>query len=812
MAEGMWDKKSPQSQKKSQSQFGLDWVSSAAETPCRSSGWAMCCRVRSVLGASRSREADVSHCIIILPITVAVSIPSKMPSDTATRNPITHRLRKILATSFTDPTTVEALQTLSQLYTAPQPDNAVDAANGDRDEWSGSDEDDAEQQHPQDNIIDEMAARARKNLQRDLENKLAQDSEHFLHAFGEVNQKLDDLEGLVAKMRVYCDEAEAQVRLTEGASRSLLEHAESLQQERHQVETRKSIVTLFLDRFTLTDVEIDALTSRDVPLGSRFFLAMDKTARIRVDCRVLMSGEDGPTKTGMDIMSTTSSYLEQGYDKIYRWCTLEFRRMGTENHLEVSPTMVESVRRLSQRPELLSEALAVLSQTKQNALLNLFLNALTRGGPSGLPRPIELHAHDPIRYIGDMLAWVHQAIAAECEFFESLFGVSGRAKRMVGEVRVAGDSIEEEWVRDLLDVGVRKLCVPLKLRVLHTIRAQDDSIVCYKIANLLQYYALTMLHTIGDRSVLSDTLREITQASYKVFFNTIEAQGRAILRIPLDLDDPSLAPPNFVMDHAQVLREIMLVYDSSLLDEGTDPSPVRGAEEVNDENGGDGGDDVDTANNGNDDGPNAAKGFSRILDIMIDPAIAMCAAASEEKARIRPQWDSAVFVLNCLCYLKNVLGPFSFTRDKQEEIEGIIEDRLCALEDDHYDHILRDASLWDVVHAMETKDPATPLSRLPATEPAALQLTLSKFSLWLSTPDTVSSPRLAPLSSAAIAGRVHHAALRRLVRVYAALCEEVKSGKARYEAGSVLLGRERPFGQVGLLWQIFGLVEEGDKY
>lgn len=146
------------------------------------------CRVRSILGASRSKEADVSHCIIILPITVAVSIPSKMPSDTATRNPITHRLRKILATSFTDPTTVEALQTLSQLYTAPQPDNAVDAANGDRDEWSGSDEDDAEQQHPQDNIIDEMAARARKNLQRDLENKLAQDSEHFLHAFGEVNQ------------------------------------------------------------------------------------------------------------------------------------------------------------------------------------------------------------------------------------------------------------------------------------------------------------------------------------------------------------------------------------------------------------------------------------------------------------------------------------------------------------------------------------------------------------------------------------------------------------------------------------------------
>ncbi|KAI6026955.1 hypothetical protein EDC04DRAFT_2720283, partial [Pisolithus marmoratus] len=41
--------------------------------------------------------------------------------------------------------------------------------------------------------------------------------------------------------------------------------------------------------------------------------------------------------------------------------------------------------------------------------------------------------------------------------------------------------------------------------------------------------------TIGDRSVVPDTLKEITRASYKVFFDTIEAQGRAILHIPLSV-------------------------------------------------------------------------------------------------------------------------------------------------------------------------------------------------------------------------------------------------------------------------------------
>lgn len=66
----------------------------------------------------------------------------------------------------------------------------------------------------------------------------------------------------------------------------------------------------------------------------------------------------------------------------------------------------------------------------------------------------------------------------------------------------------------------------------------------------------------------------------------------------------------------------MQVYDSSLLGEGSsNPSE-------------------------------ASTGFQRILDVMVDPAITMCAAAAEEKARLRPKWDRAVFVLNCLGYLE----------------------------------------------------------------------------------------------------------------------------------------------------------------
>ena len=56
--------------------------------------------------------------------------------------------------------------------------------------------------------------------------------------------------------------------------------------------------------------------------------------------------------------------------------------------------------------------------------------------------------------------------------------------------------------------------------------------------------------------------------------------------------------------------------------------------------------------------------------------------------------------------------------------------------------------------------------------------------------------------------RIHQAALKRLAETYERICDEVKKAENKYEAAATLLGSERPFGQVRLLWQIFGLQEE----
>ncbi|XP_006457735.1 hypothetical protein AGABI2DRAFT_198704 [Agaricus bisporus var. bisporus H97] len=724
--------------------------------------------------------------------TASSSTPHVLPqaagrkqSSTQARNPVALRLYKVLSTNFEDAATREALQFLSDLYAPPPSSIKGKELLKPRDEFE--DEDDIEtdvadgrnstlNQPPVEQVPGEIAGRARKHLRRDMEKKLAEGSRQFLKALSEVDQRLNDLQVHLEAMKSDCDEAETQLGLTEQSGRTLLERAGSLREERKEVEDKKSIVELFLSRFTLTEQEIDVIKSRDIHIGTRFFQTMDKTEKIRNDCQVLMAGEDGPTQAGTDIMAATSSYLEHGYEKLLRWASSEFRQIGREMLIEVTPTLREAIRRLRKRPELLTEALTNLSETRQATLSSSFLTALTRGGRSGLPRPIELHAHDPMRYVGDMLAWVHQSIAAEQEFLESLFDLKS-AKRMVGSVRNFGDGgEEEEWIQELLDLAVGKLCVPLKMRVQQTVRSQESSIISYKIANLLQFYLFTMRRTIGNHAILTKTLQDVTDLAYNVFYESIQTQRRSLAHLQLPPDDPSLTPPLTVLDHAQILRDIMTVYQSSMVDD----------EDANE----------------------LQAGFSKVLDIMVDPVVEACANASEKKKHLRSRWDQAVFMLNCLSYLLSILEPFSFTSAKQDGVRKMLDARIGALTDEHYISILNDAGIYIACQTCHHRPSDEPLSRIPSMRPTDLQRALKHFSTWLSGLEVLHSPRLSQLVVQKLHERIHQDALRRVAKEYRMLCEEIGKPENKYEAASTLLGSERPFGRTDLLYQIFGLQEE----
>lgn len=132
------------------------------------------------------------------------------------------------------------------------------------------------------------------------------------------------------------------------------------------------------------------------------------------------------------------------------------------------------------------------------------MNALTRGGPGGTPRPIELQAPDPLRYIGDMLAWVHQACASEKEMLESLFQINIEKYEDVSGISVnVADTIDE-----LLDCAMEGTCRPLKSRMEQVLVLQPGAITSYKVANLVQFYTITLSKLLRKNASLEKILYE----------------------------------------------------------------------------------------------------------------------------------------------------------------------------------------------------------------------------------------------------------------------------------------------------------------
>ncbi len=135
-----------------------------------------------------------------------------------------------------------------------------------------------------------------------------------------------------------------------------------------------------------------------------------------------------------------------------RWLQAECRGLGGADAPEVDPLLQRAAAALRERPVLFRYCAEEVAAARHSALFQRFIAALTRGGPGGMPRPIEMHAHDPRRYLGDTLAWVHQALASERELLAALFGDDAAA------------APDMPTTAALLDRVFESICRPLKAR------------------------------------------------------------------------------------------------------------------------------------------------------------------------------------------------------------------------------------------------------------------------------------------------------------------------------------------------------------
>lgn len=455
----------------------------------------------------------------------------------------------------------------------------------------------------------------------------------------------------------------------------VLEEASELLKQKVQVEDKQQLLKAFTAYFIISDDDLATLTSTAEPVNDRFFAILSRAKKIQKDCEILLGTEN--QRLGLEIMEQISKSLNGAFQKLHRWIQREFKSLNLENP-QINSSIRRALRVLAERPSLFQNCLDFFAEAREQILTDAFYTALTGTSVGGEEdtsiKPIELAAHDPLRYVGDMLAWTHSATVSEREALEVLFisegdeiakGIqAGRDSepwtRMIEDQDGAGNFDGLKALNDLVDRDVTGVARALRQRIGQVIQSHEETIMAYKIANLLNFYRVTFSKLLGNESILLDTLSSLEESALRQFRDLMRDHVAGLQSdaqtAPLDL-----GPPEFLQEGLKQLTAIMKTYETSFT-----PANSREAD------------------------------FRPVLDEAFDPFI----KGSEVLAKDLEIPAGAIFATNCLLAARNVLAPFDFTMGRLSEIQHAIAEYATGLVEYQYSFFLTRSALQPLIQAL----------------------------------------------------------------------------------------------------------------
>jgi hypothetical protein len=468
----------------------------------------------------------------------------------------------------------------------------------------------------------------------------------------------------------------------------VLEEATSLMTQRKQVESKQQILQAFNSHFIISEEEATVLTSTAEPVNEEFFQVLTRVKKIHHDCQVLLGTED--QRLGLEVLEKSSKQLNAAFQKLYRWIQREFKTLDLENP-QISASVRRSLRVLAERPTLFQSCLDSFAEARETILSDSFHAALT-GSASEVEhiatKPIEFHAHDPLRYIGDMLAWVHSTTVSEREALENLFISDGdEIKRSIQE------GLESEpWLRDedteifngrkalnqLVSRDLTSVARVLRQRTEQVVQSHDDAALAYKIANLIGFYKGTFVRLLGSESEVLEIFDTLEASAMRQFRSNMRDYVAAV-QSDLAKPPPDLSPPDFLENALQMLKVLAKSYDTSAA--GTDDQ---------------------------------AQGFYAVLAEALDPFMSGC--VNLQKGLEQP--DSAIFAINCLFAAKDALSTYTFASERVEEMHDTIKEQVAQLVDYQHQYLLHESGMITLLEALENiKNTEESLKTIPELDP-----------------------------------------------------------------------------------------------
>lgn len=559
----------------------------------------------------------------------------------------------------------------------------------------------------------------------------------LLTEFGSVAEEMKELQHSLDESAHLAQALADQLKTMKQRSNALFQTSASLSGQQAALAGKRQLVETFLTQFQLDAQDARVLDeAREEALGEEFFRALEKIAEKKKNIEAMLAGAaatgaagvpstpavewsaqvaspstsvgslGGSNRISLDLLDSLSKQLEVAYEKLYRHIQSSLQGQRVVKTGDLTPKFVRSFDLLRNVPVYFDHCLGDLISARRSLLIERFLKALSRGSAGA--RPIELSAHDPVRYCSDMLAWIHQALANEKEFLMTLFPVGG--------VKTEANSPNpaESQARDYqtyLSSIFEALSRPLRVRIeqcftnvsgsgssgpsataapTQATHAQIETV--FKIWNILRFYRViiepilpeqtapagvgsanglssAMAHgASADLSPLSSgsssssdllsTLGLLSAHARASFFALLQLAGTRVARpvAPLPAD---LAPPPVVSEWLSQLAQLMSIYNSALV------APQEKERE-----------------------------FEEILLAVMEPLLTGIGLGAHDQATATADVDTLIYRLNVLHAVLTVCATFpTFVARRVETLNFLVDQQVAQLVDQQAKTVWRQAEM-----------------------------------------------------------------------------------------------------------------------
>jgi hypothetical protein len=422
-------------------------------------------------------------------------------------------------------------------------------------------------------------ADTRKMLRQDLELQNIGLAKKFLVEFDQIRDRINGVETLSNNLESACAKLAERVQDADENMKLFMEKASQLENSRNFYLTQSKEIESFLAQFQLSNKEIDLLYHSDIEQSESanlFFKALDRLQIAYKDCKSMV--EKHSYSVGFELLEVLGNHQDMAYQHLFDWVkskcdslaeTRSVEDMETNNKLQIA------IRFLKKLPIYFDQCQDLLVNSRRTQLVQKFIVALTQGESNGVMssnssnrslRAIDLFSHDAVRYVGGMLAWMHQAVASEQEFLYAIFiadddnddnkssNGNGNGNDGHGKGRTSGDDDDDDntspspgrsskgmalSIPELLSRCLQGLGRPLRVRIIQTLENNYKLEVLYSLTDLLTFYCETFNRIVPLENAVHSAVKGCLGECRRLFGTALNKQSEQMqatpVSYPLDL-------------------------------------------------------------------------------------------------------------------------------------------------------------------------------------------------------------------------------------------------------------------------------------